>query len=193
MNDLIIASILGGTYAACYTAKKNQCKKLVRKQKRHRGRLDCLMHFNLLLHENEFQSFYRMSRRSFNRLLCLVAPFLYRNKFTDLHREQICDMDYCNKFQLTIHYLDSGGACHSLRAYSGYSRSSVSRIILEVMEAILQVDELKLHFPSSNVEATSLVKGFRSLSSNGIIDGCVGIIDGLLCPIIRPRKMRLDM
>ena len=134
-----------------------------------------------------------MSRRSFNRLLNLVAPFLYRKKFTDLHREQICDMDYCNKFQLTIHYLASGGACHYFHAYSGYSRSSVSRIILEVMEEILQIDELKLHFPSSNVEAKSLVNRFRSLSANGIIDGCVGIIDGLLCPIIRPRKMRLDM
>ena len=134
-----------------------------------------------------------MSRRSFNRLLCLVAPFLYRKKFTNLHHEQIFDMDYCNKFQLTIHYLASGGECRSLSAYSGYSHSSVSRIILEVMEAILQVDELKLHFPSSNVGATSLVNGFLTLSANGIINGCIVIIDGLLCPIIRPRKMRLDM
>ena len=33
-----------------------------------------------------------------------------------------------------------------------------------------------------------MVKGFRSLSSEGIINGCVGIIDGLLCPIIRPQQ-----
>ena len=64
---------------------------------------------------------------------------------------------------------------------------------LPVREAINESTdpELQLHFPSSDEEILEACSKFRALSSNDVIWGCVGCIDGWLCPIIVPGDGRV--
>jgi hypothetical protein len=49
-------------------------------------------------------------------------------------------------------------------------------------------DELAFCFPEMLAELQRASEGFQSISTQGVIRGCVGAIDGWLCPIIVPPR-----
>jgi hypothetical protein len=53
--------------------------------------------------------------------------------------------------------------------------------------AILQVNELAFSFPTTANELSKAAADYKSISSYGVIDGCVACLDGLLLPIQTPR------
>ena len=68
---------------------------------------------------------------------------------------------------------------------------SFYRIVHLCMDAILICPQLAFpSFPSTDAEIRAASTEFRSLSSNGVIDGCVGCIDGLLMKIQTPSKSK---
>jgi hypothetical protein len=56
------------------------------------------------------------------------------------------------------------------------------------MDAILLCEELAFSFPSTDAEISAASMAFKSISSNGVIDGCVGCVDGLLMKIQTPSS-----
>lgn len=69
---------------------------------------------------------------------------------------------------------------------AGVSRATFYRIVHKVMDAINSANELAPKFHSTNEEIKAAAQGFASRSTNGILQGCVGAIDGWLCPIRAP-------
>ena len=47
-------------------------------------------------------------------------------------------------------------------------------------------DDLKVKFPTTSAEQCDAASNFNNLSSDGLIVGCVGAIDGMLVPIGAP-------
>jgi hypothetical protein len=49
------------------------------------------------------------------------------------------------------------------------------------MTAVLSVSELQIRLPRTEAEFSEISKGFEEISgTNGIIKGCVGVLDGFL-------------
>ena len=99
------------------------------------------------------------------------------------HSEQ----DAVNRIQMCISWL-AGYSYHPSRVVAGVSKSAFYQSVWKVIEAINESTdpELQLHFPSSDEQILAACSKFRALSSNDVIRGCVGCIDGWLCPIIVP-------
>jgi hypothetical protein len=56
---------------------------------------------------------------------------------------------------------------------------------------ICKVDSLCPKFPKTNEELGEAMKGFASKSTDGIIDNCVGVVDGYLLRIKVPSKVEV--
>jgi hypothetical protein len=54
------------------------------------------------------------------------------------------------------------------------------------MTAILLSEALSIHFPTTDEELQNAANDFKSLSTNGVIDGCVVCVDGMLHRIQTP-------
>ena len=54
------------------------------------------------------------------------------------------------------------------------------------MDAILNCKNLHYHFPSTPEAFDEVSAGFADITSNGLIQGCVGCMDGLLLRISAP-------
>ena len=183
MDDIIIKAV----YASILVCVKHlKCK---RKQKIKRKRKQIKYHFSILIKERQFDRYYRMSRTSFEKLYNLFAPvyLLQRHRSVSTKEKDVNELQ--NKLQLTISWL-AGGHYQHVRSISKYSVGSFYRIIYEVMNAIITVQDLQITFPSNTSEAITVANKFRQRSSNGILSGCIGAIDGWLCPIITPVEKK---
>jgi len=54
------------------------------------------------------------------------------------------------------------------------------------IDAIIHCDELSFHFPKTPLEIERAALGFKAISLNGIMDGCVAAMDGILIKIKSP-------
>jgi hypothetical protein len=45
-----------------------------------------------------------------------------------------------------------------------------------------------IKFPKRGQEAMKMADDFQSLSSSGVVNGCIGCVDGWFCPINVPHK-----
>jgi hypothetical protein len=68
------------------------------------------------------------------------------------------------------------------------SSKSFYQVLYRCTNAILQIDELSYHFPSSDEECNAAAASFSKISSHSFIRGCVGCIDGLLIRVTSPRE-----
>jgi len=91
---------------------------------------------------------------------------------------------------MTISWL-AGGSYQSIRAHAGYSVPSFYRVLYEVIETINEVEVWKIDFPNNRDLQLKMAAGFKKISSNHVITGCVGAIDGWLCPIITPTPTKV--
>jgi hypothetical protein len=57
-----------------------------------------------------------------------------------------------------------------------------------VIRAIHKIDHLDLKLPTTRDELDDVRRGFCCKSRKGVMDGCVGAIDGYLCMINTPQK-----
>ena len=184
MDDLIIKAVY---VSVLVCVKHHTCK---RKQKIKRKRKEIKHHFSTLIRERQFDRYYRMSRSSFEKLYNLFAPVYLRQRRRSESKNDKHVNELQNKLQLTISWL-AGGHYQHVRCISKYSVGSFYRIIYEVMKAIIEIPQLKIRFPSNTTEAMKVAKGFRQRSTNGLLSGCIGAIDGWLCPIITPAEKQV--
>jgi hypothetical protein len=56
------------------------------------------------------------------------------------------------------------------------------------MDAIMLCNELEISFASSNTDLQATADGLKSISSHGVIDGCVGCLGGILLKIQTPAS-----
>jgi hypothetical protein len=147
-------------------------------------RMNWERHVNSLLHENLFHLKYRMTLPSFNKLLCLLCPSLeLRDKYAKMGGfEPICCelMLHC-----CIHFL-AGGSYHDICATAFISRPSFYRLVWHTIHCINRCEALDVNLPTLPHELLALCHGFKKISRDGVMDGCVGALDGYLMQITAP-------
>jgi len=126
-----------------------------------------------------------MSLDSFNKLLDLLTPALrLKEQFAIVSGfEPICCevMLHC-----AIRYL-AGGSYHDIRATAHISKPSFFRLLWHTIDAINSCPALAVELPEPTAGGLSLLRaGFRGISYCGVMDGCVGALDGYLMRITAP-------
>jgi hypothetical protein len=83
---------------------------------------------------------------------------------------------------VTLWYL-AGRSVHDIHFLAGISHSSFYRFLQCGIDAINGCDALQLKWPHTMEELHDAAKGFHWSSSHGVINSCVGALDGWLCRI----------
>lgn len=155
-----------------------------RANKWHVKRMQWHLHTEMLVHENQFDSMYRMSLLSFNKLLQLLSPSLQlKEKYATISGAEPIQCELM--LHCMIRFL-SGGSFHDIRSVASISKASFYRILWHAIDAVNNCKELMFSLPSTLESISALRKGFQLISRDGVMQGCIGAIDGFLLKIIAP-------
>lgn len=128
-----------------------------------------------------------MSYAGFERLLSFVGADLTIDPLQSAGRALgETPVSPAGMLQTCISWL-AGGSYHHIRVITGTSRADFYHIAQAVLRSINTCRELAKHFPQGNDDMEVAAAGFRSISKDGAIPGCIGAIDRWLCPIRVPR------
>ena len=148
-------------------------------------RVDWEKHVTKLLHENRFHKRYRMSLKDFNFLVRLLQKYIKPNWDMSSRR---CDHPIIAEVVVAVglRYL-SGGTYDDIMNVYGMSKTGLYKSRNKFLDAVLQCPELAIKLPSTPEQWERIRIGFARKSTNGIMRGCVGAIDGFLQPVTTPR------
>ncbi|OWY93938.1 hypothetical protein PHMEG_00036480 [Phytophthora megakarya] len=154
----------------------------------YRRRLDWNwdVHRETLLLEGQFRRYYRMDACSFERLLSFIGPALVRDELQSRRRTGTAPLLPENMLQMTVSWL-AGSNYRTTRCLGGTAVPTIYAVMHEVMNAMCECPELRIHAPTESQERVfDLADGFADISKDTILTGCVGCIDGWLCEIRAP-------
>jgi DDE superfamily endonuclease len=135
--------------------------------------------------EGTFKRTYRMSLESFKKLCTLLDPYLAVDPVMSSVRTNKPKIGTEIIVSSFIRWI-AGGSYIDIHDISGVSVSSFYRILGRCMNAILECDALKYTFPQTPEEISTAAEGFKAISTNNFLIGCVGVMDGLLVRIKVP-------
>ena len=152
-----------------------------------RDRIIWNAHVNLLMQKgpDAFSRLYRMSLQSFNKLCGLLRPYFD----VDVSMSQVRTGAGPITIEIAMHCLLrwlSGGSYLDIKLCAGISKASFYRVIYKCVDLINCHSYFKISFPTTTRDLETAANNFKSLSSNGVIDGCVACLDGFLLPITTP-------
>jgi len=150
----------------------------------HHNRLDWDDHVNQLIHEGRFVNEYRMSPSAHRRLVRLLDPYLQRVEWNSRGSEPIL-VEHIIALGLRVL---AGGRVADIRHIIGASRAAAYQAFDDFVDAVNSHPELDINFPTSIDEWREINNGFRAKSSEEIMEGCVGAIDGYFQRIQTPTK-----
>ena len=127
----------------------------------------------------------RMAFDSFNKLLCKIREYLLVNETKAKVKGGSILPELC--LYCTIRWL-AGGSYLDITDICGISKASFYRVVWKTITAISKCEDLIPKFPKTPEEIGAAVEGFASISTDGIIDNCVGVLDGYLLRIKVPPK-----
>ena len=133
----------------------------------------------------EFRRDYRMSLSSFNKLCNLLRPSIQVNEEMSTRRTGEDPISPEMMLHCLIRYL-AGGSVRDIRLVVKISSKSFYWVVYKCVNAILRCKELHYHFPSTEDAIDEVAAGFADISANGLIQGCVGCMDGMLLRISAP-------
>jgi len=169
--------------AACLAARS---LKRSRRSPHQRKRLDWKAHVKRLHKEGQFERMYRMSYTSFKKLLHLLEPYLQVNEGQGSRRTS--GNGHLTP-ELILHCLIrymAGGSHHDIRVLAGLPKSSFFYCLHRGIDAVNRCPQLSLKFPTEHDDLKKVCLELQAKSSFGVMDGCVGALDGWLCRIKVP-------
>ena len=157
-----------------------------------RDRLEWGAHVAELAEEgpHAFSRLYRLQPETFAKLCNILDPFLRKDTVKASNRSGCAKGPITTEIALHcfLRWL-SGGSYLDIRLSVGISIPSFYRLLHACMKGILLSNELDISFPSTDADLQAAADDFKSVSSsNGIIDGCVGCLDGILLKIQTPAS-----
>lgn len=159
----------------------------MRRIKWRNDRIDWNDHVRRLLHCNQFDSKYHMPLDSFQKLVNLLRDDITVD-FTKSMNSTSGNIPIFPEMIVGcgLRYL-GGEHVKSIEDIFGLDDSSVPRVIDMFFDAVLSCPALQIKLPTDTQALEALAKGFATKStSDGLINGCVGAIDGWLCCTIQP-------
>lgn len=156
---------------------------ITRKAKWQYQRIKWKAHVVELRHTRLFKNKYRMSVRAFRKLTRILG----KNITVD---ETFCPVSESIYPEIIvavgIRYL-SGAKCLDLTTCYGLSLTSVYRCRNLFITAVYVCPELDISMPSTVSDMEGVANDFAAKSTENLIRGCVGCIDGFLAITKRPR------
>jgi hypothetical protein len=143
-------------------------------------------HRDIQIRRGHFRRMYRMSPEAFEMLTEMLRSSLEVNKTKAYARSEAGPILPKIRLHCLIRYL-AGGSYLDICALVSMPHSTFYYSLLwKTMDAINDCDALAFVFPPSDEELRQASQGFERTSTQGVMRGCVGAIDGWLCPIIVP-------
>ena len=127
----------------------------------------------------------RMRKDSFDKLVLLLADDLVVDEAAASKRGGAIIPEIC--LYCTLRYL-AGGSYLDVSDIAGISQSSFYRVVWKTITAISKCSALRITFPKTNEEIAAAIAGFASVSQDGAIHNCAGVVDGYLLRIRVPSK-----
>lgn len=132
-----------------------------------------------------------MRRESFLVLLHHLGPVLsVDHRMARVRGQGQPEIDPEMMLLMTVRWL-AHGSVHDICSTFGCSESSFYRVLHRTLRMIVQCGTcpgLQINFPSTIEEMQVAAAGFRAVSTDGIMAGVIGAIDGWLCAIACPRS-----
>jgi hypothetical protein len=155
-----------------------------RSEKYQHHRLCWEEHLEKLQHEGMFSRTYRMSYEAFMKLLLFIRPKLLCRTGnpvqagSELIKPEIV-------MAIALRWL-AGGSYIDIRHAYFCSVPSIYRCRDTFIDAICSCEALDIIFPETPEEIRAAVDAFSARSSNKILRGCIGALDGFLAKINCP-------
>jgi DDE superfamily endonuclease len=127
----------------------------------------------------------RMRKDSFDKLVLLLQEDLVVNEAAANKRGGAILPEIC--LYCTLRYL-AGGSYLDITDIAGISQSSFYRVVWKTITAIVKCSDLRIVFPTTGEEVKAAIGGFASISTEGVIKNCAGVVDGYLLRIKVPTK-----
>jgi hypothetical protein len=176
---LVVLQVLGLCVSALYMVPNSRCRSLIEQRllwdvysSRHDQRGTLLRRL-------------RMKKDSFNKLVGLLAENLAVDEVAADKRGGAIIPEIC--VYCTLRYL-AGGSYLDITDIAGISQASLYRVVWKTITAIAKCKALRIIFPKSPQEIEDAIAGFASVSQDGAINNCVGVVDGYLLRIKVPSK-----
>lgn len=152
-----------------------------------RDRLEWNAHVNELHMESPqaFYQLYRMNLASFNKLCAWIDPLVKVDPVMSSVRTGKSPIATELALHCLLRWL-AGGSHLDIRISAGISISSFYGCVHKCIHAIRHCHTLDISFPDSEDDVSTAAQNFQQISSAGIIDGCVGCLDGMLLRIQTP-------
>jgi hypothetical protein len=131
----------------------------------------------------------RMRKDSFDKLVLLLAEDLVVDEVAASKRGGAIIPEIC--VYCTLRYL-AGGSYLDISDIAGISQSSLYRVVWKTITAIAKCTALRVTFPKTEEEIETAIAGFASISQDGAIHNCVGVVDGYLLRIRVPSKKEVQ-
>ena len=140
-----------------------------------------------LLNEGRFSKDHRMDRKSFEKLLGLLGSAIMVHAQKSSNRSGVSPTSPEAVLHCTLRYL-AGGSHADIRKTVGVSTATFYRLKDMGIEAINACDALDFCFPMTDQELKLEAACFNAKSTDRFMAGCIGCIDGWLCPIRAPSQ-----
>ena len=86
----------------------------------------------------------------------------------------------------------AGGSYHDICLTAGMGKSSFYKYAHRCISAIYECDALAYKFPTTPLEVECAARNFKAISSNGVMEGCVTAMDGILIKTITPARSQVE-
>lgn len=132
-----------------------------------------------------------MLLNSFMKLCKILHPFINLNKQKSRNRTGKEPITTEWIVHCLVRYL-AGGTAHDIRDKAKVNKPSFYRLLHLGLDAVLKAPELQIKLPQTERELNSAALEWQKGSTKGVIDGCVGCIDGYVLITDCPTKNETD-
>jgi hypothetical protein len=155
-----------------------------RKNRWAHNRFDWEMHADQLIHENQFHVEYRMKKETWDKLYDVLNQKLQRKHSYSRSRRPVTVVMI---MAAGIRFL-AGGPIRDIRHVIGLSRAEAYKCVRDFIAAVNSSTELDIKLPRTAREMDSIRAGFAIRSSNSLMQGCLGAVDGFFVAMSAPDK-----
>jgi hypothetical protein len=142
-------------------------------------------HRHNLIQRGHFHRSYRMSPASFDILVGILGTTLVINPTKSYARSKAGPIIPEIRLHCLMRYL-AGGSYLDICTLVSIPHSTFYYILWKTCDAINDCPQLEFSLPCTEAELNEASAGFEGISCQGIMRGCIGAIDGWLCPIQSP-------
>jgi hypothetical protein len=148
-------------------------------------RMNWMFHKERMISRGHFRRMCRMDPPSFDKLVLLLDAALKSDANKAFNRSPAGPTTTEIRLCCLMRHL-AGGSYLDICALVLIPHSTFNEILWQTCDAICQCPELELIFPTTPEQLQDASQGMESISLHGIMSGCIGVIDGWLCPIEVP-------